>query len=188
MPRLQFSLKTLLWLIAVVAALFGGRVIGIREEREGRINELVAEQIEARDEQVYLRNQVQKTLQQHQQALQEFKSLLDSQRQMSDMQRQITKETQKRLDKLVEQREAAIKELRGNVLTSDKSKIQTPSPKSRLLEETLDKVDSQRRGRRIAEEVARFSGTALASAINTALSNFAPGQSPGIDRRGLDDA
>jgi hypothetical protein len=36
MPR-QFSLKTLLWLMAVVGAFFGGRAMAIREQRAERL-------------------------------------------------------------------------------------------------------------------------------------------------------
>lgn len=44
MRRPQFSLKTLLWLMAVVAALFGGREWGIRHERQNRLDDLIIEQ------------------------------------------------------------------------------------------------------------------------------------------------
>ena len=45
MRRPQFSLKTLLWLTALVAAFFGGREIGIRDERQ-RLGDTVTAEIE----------------------------------------------------------------------------------------------------------------------------------------------
>jgi hypothetical protein len=50
MRRPQFTLKTLLWLMALVAALFGGREWGIRYERQTRLDDLVLEQERIRDE------------------------------------------------------------------------------------------------------------------------------------------
>ena len=50
MRRPQFCLKTLLWLMVVVAAFFGGRSIGIKEERQSRIDALVTEQESLRDD------------------------------------------------------------------------------------------------------------------------------------------
>jgi len=39
MPRPQFSIRTLLWLTLVVAAFLGGIQVGIRVEKERRLNE-----------------------------------------------------------------------------------------------------------------------------------------------------
>ncbi len=44
MHRPQFTLKTLLWLMLVVGALFGGRQWGIRHQRQNKLDELVKEQ------------------------------------------------------------------------------------------------------------------------------------------------
>lgn len=40
MRRPQFTLKTLLWLMVVVGAFFGGRAVGIRDEQKRAANEL----------------------------------------------------------------------------------------------------------------------------------------------------
>ena len=50
MPRPQFTLRALLVATLLVAGFFGGRELGVRHERQNRLDELVAEQTRIRDE------------------------------------------------------------------------------------------------------------------------------------------
>ena len=52
MPRFRFSLKTLLSLTALVAAFFGGREIGIRDERQRLLQNHWSEQMAVAKESV----------------------------------------------------------------------------------------------------------------------------------------
>ena len=79
MTRPRFSLKTLLWFMALVAAVLGGRTLGIKQERASRIDELVNEQARLRDSLVKaLALFPRKTLEEDKLLLERFQEISDA--------------------------------------------------------------------------------------------------------------
>ena len=92
MPRPKFSLKTMLWLMAVVGAFLGGRALGIREERQTRVDALVSEQESLRDELKRQRDTMRAKVQKN------IKVMEEQQRFLEQVRRSVTSQRQRQSD------------------------------------------------------------------------------------------
>ena len=128
MPRPQFTLRTLFVAMLVVATFFGGRAIGIRQERRDQINELVAEQVRLRDELLSLRNRLQKAIQDR----------MEGNRQAAARREEILAKLAKVLE---ENPEARIEASQLRSLLPETRNVEKRPTKGEMLKETLDKVD-----------------------------------------------